>query len=136
QRGESVAFEQTGTLAELIDVDSIQPGILGVRSRGTQRFEIQATRQQAGGLWVADTTPLPDDEPLAPEPAMHPTVRALARAIAGLREQGAEPFLEPHRFDDAGWVANRWCEILPIPLTAKQRLMALPDPRVRLQLVD
>src|SRR5690606_18762464 len=73
QRGESVAFEQTGTLAELIDVDSIQPGILGVRSRGTQRFEIQATRQQAGGLWVADTTPLPDDEPLAPEPAMHPT---------------------------------------------------------------
>ena len=33
-------------------------------------------------------------------------------------------------------VANRWCEILPIPLAAKQRLMELPDARVRLALVD
>ncbi len=33
-----------------------------------------------------------------------------------LAAQGARPFLEPHRLDDAGWVANRWCEILPFPL--------------------
>jgi Lon protease-like protein len=33
-------------------------------------------------------------------------------------------------------VANRWCEILPIPLAAKQRLMALSDPQLRLRLVD
>ena len=38
-----------------------------------------------------------------------------------------------YRFDDAGWVANRWCEILPIPLAAKQKLMELPDPVVRLR---
>jgi uncharacterized protein len=24
------------------------------------------------------------------------------------------PFAEPFRLDDAGWVANRWCELLPI----------------------
>jgi hypothetical protein len=46
------------------------------------------------------------------------------------------PFLEPYRFDDAGWVANRWCEILPISQAAKFKLMELPDPHVRLQLVD
>ena len=62
-------------------------------------------------------------------------MRGLANAIATLKAQGAEPFLEPHRFDDAGWVANRWCEILPISLAAKQKLMELPDPQVRLQLV-
>ena len=33
-------------------------------------------------------------------------------------------------------MANRWCEILPISLAAKQKLMELPDPLVRLQLVD
>jgi len=27
--------------------------------------------------------------------------------------------------DDCGWVANRWCELLPMPLEPKQRLMAL-----------
>jgi Lon protease-like protein len=32
-------------------------------------------------------------------------------------------------------VANRWCEILPIPLGAKQKLMELDEPGLRLQLV-
>ncbi len=71
-----------------------------------------------------------------PTPALLPTVKALASAIDALRQQGATPFVEPHRFEDAGWVANRWCEILPIPLAAKQRLMALSDPQSRLRLVD
>src|ERR1041384_4190288 len=35
-----VAFESRGTLAELIDVDSAQAGILQVRCRGTQRFDV------------------------------------------------------------------------------------------------
>ncbi|MCZ2292143.1 MAG: peptidase S16, partial [Burkholderiales bacterium] len=46
------------------------------------------------------------------------------------------PFAEPFRLDDAGWVANRWCELLPLPLAARQRLMALPDPTLRLAMVD
>ena len=60
----------------------------------------------------------------------------LAEAIATLAAQDTRPFLEPHRLDDAGWVANRWCEILPFPLEAKQRLMALEDPLARLDVVD
>ena len=39
-------------------------------------------------------------------------------------------------FDDAGWVANRWCELLPISLAAKQKLMELDDPVIRLSIVD
>jgi Lon protease-like protein len=65
-----------------------------------------------------------------------PTVQALATAIKALREQGQQPFAEPYRLDDAGWVANRWSELLPIPLGAKQKLMALEDPVIRLSLVD
>ncbi len=63
-------------------------------------------------------------------------MRALANAIATLKQQGNKPFLEPYRLDDAGWVANRWCELLPVSLAAKQKLMELDDPLVRLQLVD
>jgi Lon protease-like protein len=53
-----------------------------------------------------------------------------------MREQGLEPFALPHELGQAGWVANRWCEILPISLAAKQRLMELEDPVMRLKLVD
>lgn len=131
-----VSLETTGVLAEVIDVDSTQPGILQVRCRGTQRFEIRSQRQQADGLWIATTTPIDDDEPVAPRENLLDTVRGLANAIASLKAQGSEPFLQPYRFEQAGWVANRWCEILPISRAAKQRLMELPDPQVRLQLVD
>ncbi len=62
-------------------------------------------------------------------------MRALQQVIASLIEKGNPPFAEPYRLDDAGWVANRWCEILPIPLAAKQKLMTLPDPQARLRLV-
>ena len=131
-----VEFEAIGTLAELIDVDSEQPNILQVRCRGTQRFSLSSPTQRDDGLWLADTTPWPDDDTLAPTPALTETVRGLASAIAALKSSNAPPFLEPYRFDDAAWVGNRWCEILPIPQAAKQKLMELTDPMVRLQLVD
>ena len=132
----AVRFESTGVLARLDDVDSEQPGVLRVRCTGTRRFRLEgATNQQPDGLWVGRAELLPDDAALPPNAAHLPTVQALANAIATLKAQGAEPFHLPHRLDDAGWVANRWCEILPISLSAKQKLMALDDPQLRLQLV-
>jgi hypothetical protein len=64
------------------------------------------------------------------------TVQALAEAIRKLHEQGTEPFIKPYRLDEAGWVANRWCELLPISQAARQKLMELEDPVIRLSLVD
>ena len=134
---DDVRFERLGVLARIDTVDAERAGILHLRCTGLQRFQIDgAPRQQSDGLWRADVIELPDDEPLAPDAALLPTVKALAGAIGALREQGSTPFAEPYRFDDAGWVANRWCEILPIPLAAKQRLMALPEAQLRLKLVD
>ena len=134
--GDTVLFERVGVRAELVEVDSLKPGILAVRCRGGARFRIASRRQQGDGLWIAEVESLPDDPVLAPDTALHGTVRGLANAIASLKAQGTEPFDAPYRFDDAGWVASRWCEILPIPLAAKQRLMELDDPQVRLKLVD
>jgi uncharacterized protein len=131
-----IDFESTGVLAELIDVDSAQPGILQVRCRGTGRFSVKSSRQQRDGLWLANSRAIPDDAVVAPGEAFTDTVRGLANAIATLKAQGSQPFLEPYELENAGWVANRWCEILPIPLGAKQKLMELSDPSIRLQLVD
>ena len=130
-----VELESTGVLAELLDVDSAQPGILQVRCRGTSRFTLASAHQREDGLWLAEPQPLPDDIAVRPHAALQGAVQGLANAIATLDGQGAQPFLKPYDFDDAGWVANRWCEILPIPLSAKQKLMELADPSARLQLV-
>jgi len=135
--GETVSFEPIGTRAELISADSERPGILLVRCRGTTRFRVETSHQQADGLWLARTTSIDGDEVLAPDASLLDTVRALAATIPTLKNnRNASPFLQPYRFDDAGWVANRWCEILPISQAAKQKLMELPDPMVRLELVD
>jgi Lon protease-like protein len=133
----AVRIEDVGTLAQIVDVDGEQAGILRVRCTGAQRFRLaDVPQQQTDGLWQAPVDPVDDDPTELPSPAMMPTVAALAQAIQSLRTQEALPFDEPFRLDDAGWVANRWCEILPISLAAKQRLMALESPSVRLQLVD
>ena len=136
-RAAKVRFERSGVLARLDEVDSEQPGLLRVRCTGTQRFRMDGdATQQPDGLWVTDAELQPEDVPQPPEDALQPTVQALANAIATLKAQGAEPFHTPHHLDDAGWVANRWCEILPISLAAKQKLMELDDPQMRLRLVQ
>jgi Lon protease-like protein len=102
-----------------------------------QRFRLhEAPVQRDDGLWVGRAESLPDDPPRMPGPAMLQTVQALAEAIRKLSERGATPFAPPFRLDDAGWVANRWCELLPVPMAAKQKLMELEDPVIRLSIVD
>lgn len=129
--------EAVGTLARLDEVDAEQPGILKVRCTGGRRFRTRGElRQLDDGLWVAPAEVLADDPARMPGPAMLQTVQALAGAIKALAAQGRVPFAEPYRLDDAGWVANRWCELLPVSLAAKQKLMELDDPVIRLSLVD
>ncbi|MEN9629597.1 MAG: hypothetical protein RJA10_2824 [Pseudomonadota bacterium] len=132
-----VLFESIGVQARIEDVDGEQAGILKVRCLGLERFRLEGKpRQLADGLWESATSPVEPDARRMPGPAVFETVKALSNAIASLRERGQMPFAEPFRLDEAGWVANRWCELLPIPLSAKQKLMALEDPVVRLSVVD
>ncbi|MDP4301353.1 LON peptidase substrate-binding domain-containing protein [Leptothrix discophora] len=132
-----VRFEAVGCLASIAECDADQPGILMVRCHGGRRFELDGASQRPDGLWVAArATLLSADEPAAPLPEHAGAVAALQRAVIALDERGDAPFKLPLRYDDAGWVANRWCEILPIPLATRHKLMALQDPVARLGLVD
>ncbi len=131
-----VRFETTGVLAHVREVDADQPGILAVRCQGGQRFTLSGPRQHGNGLWLAEATLVSADEAVPVPPEHQRSAQALNNAIVSLAERGRTPFAAPYRFDDAGWVANRWCELLPVPVAAKQRLMALDDPLLRLRLVD
>lgn len=129
-------LESIGVLAHLQDVDAEQPGILRVQCLGGLRVQLGAIRQREDGLWLAEATAGPQDAAQPVPDALQPSAQALAKAIESLAAQDHHPFLAPHRLDDAGWVANRWCEVLPISGAAKQRLMALDEPVLRLQLVQ
>jgi uncharacterized protein len=132
----NVRFETHGVLAHIDTVDAEGANLLKLRCLGVERFVLVGSlEQQDNGLWTSEVELLLPDDVVAPEPALFGTVRALQQVIASLIEKDSSPFAEPYRLDDAGWVANRWCEILPIPLAAKQKLMTLPDPQVRLRLV-
>jgi len=132
-----VELEQVGVLARVDEVDAEQAGILRVRCTGLTRFRLVGEPERRdNGLWVCRTEALADDPPRVPAAAMMQTVSALAEAIRKLKQQDRVPFAAPFRLDDAGWVANRWCELLPVPLAAKQKLMELDDPAIRLSIVD
>lgn len=66
---------------------------------------------------------------------------ALQRVLANLQQREPEaqnelPLQPPYHWDDCCWVANRWTELLPAPAELKQRLMALDNPLLRLELVS
>jgi Lon protease-like protein len=138
------SFAAVGTLAVIREFDSPQSGLLQIECVGTQRFRIRSTELQKHGLWVAEVEAVLEDAALEiPEDLRH-TATALRRLVDTLEErrrvQGAEavrlPVGEPYRFDDCGWVANRWCELVPMQIELRQRLMELDSPLMRLELVS
>lgn len=136
QAGQTVRFEPVGVLARLLSADSDQPGVLKAVCLGGARFRWTTLSEQANGLWVATQAERLPDDPHLPLAAPHqPAAQALARALTLLAAREGHSS-GPMHLDDTAWVANRWCELLPIPLAARQKLMELTDPAARMDLVD
>jgi Lon protease-like protein len=133
-------FHRVGTLARLIEVKNPQPGLLQIRCQGEQRFTVQRSEKLKHGLWVADAQLLPGDAQVAVPDDLQGPVRMLRRLVQQLQDQNVppdqRPILPPFQFDDCGWVANRWCEMLPLSPDMRQQLMTLDNPLVRLELVN
>lgn len=140
QPGSQEAFAQVGTLATIHELETPRPGLMLVRASGAQRFRIMSSDQLKHGLWVADVERLASDMAVAVPEDLKGTADALGRLIQSLQQKadapGQMPLQEPWKLDDCGWVANRWCELLPLPVALKQRLMELDNPLVRLELVS
>ena len=135
----SESLANVGTLATLLEVETPQPGLMMIRVAGAQRFRITSRDQLKHGLWIADVESLAPDIDVDIPPDLQVTSIALHQVIQSLELKGGGtplPLQEPWRLNDCGWVANRWCELLPLPLALKQRLMELDNPLVRLELVS
>ena len=140
---EAERFASVGTLAEIRRFDAQQPALLQIECLGTRRFRAHSSTQHKNGLWTADVEwlsddvamPVPEDLAQVPEALKRLLDTLEARKAAEDREDVRLPVAAPYRFDDCGWVANRWCELLPMQTELKQRLMELESPLMRLELV-
>ena len=134
------AFHMVGTLAAIDELDRPQQGLMMVRCTGTQRFKLRTSEQLRHGLWMGEIELLPQD-PIVPVPDdLLPAMQALQHLVDNLSARpeglGDLPLQEPYHWDDCGWLANRWCELLPVASDIKQRCMVLDNPLLRLELVN
>lgn len=134
-------FHPVGTLAHIEQLERPQPGLLLIHCRGLQRFHITHSQQLPHGLWVGDVRLDPAESVVSVPDDLASTRDALHRLLDNLLEREPEamnelPLQPPYQWDDCGWVANRWAELLPAPAELKQRLMALDNPLVRLELIS
>ena len=128
-------FHAVGTRARIETFAQPQPGLYEIVTRGTTRFRITAQAQTPHGLWMAEVEDIPADAPCPLPPELAYVAGNLVKLMDLLRATDLWPTDGSRRLDDAGWVANRWCELLPLEGDDRQRLMEMRDPLLRLELV-
>jgi len=130
ERSQVAALACIGTSARVIDFNALPDGLLGLMCRGVSRFRLQSHRVQPDGLYLGTVEWLdePPPSPLAPE--HRPLAQVLRRVLAELGDTARH--LEAD-FDDAGWVANRLAELLPLERGDQQALLEMSDPQERLR---
>ncbi|HZW14612.1 MAG TPA: LON peptidase substrate-binding domain-containing protein [Noviherbaspirillum sp.] len=135
--------ETVGCIANITDWDMKDLGVMTLRTRGGERFRILETRVLPDQRLEARVEMIAADGAI-PVSDIHVSCAKTLKLVIddvdakGHAEQGDDfisPFSQPMQLENAGWVANRWCEILPIPLKARQKLLELGDAQSRLSIV-
>ena len=113
-------FADIGTLVEIVDADVSTVGLMMIRCVGQHRVKIESITQQSDGLVIGKISNIANDiELLIPED-LQITSSSLQRLLEALPDQGVSPndipVVQTYKFNDASWVANRWVELLDLPL--------------------
>lgn len=141
--GTAAVPEPVGCLAIILEWDMQDLGMLLLRTQGGQRFRILETRVLPDQRLEAKIELLATAEAITASDIHVQCAQALKTVIEQIhaQEQQAQgeafhsPFPSVLQLDNAAWVANRWCEILPIPLKARQKLLELDSAQSRLEIV-
>jgi Lon protease-like protein len=122
-------FANVGTLARITNFDVPELGILHLQTQGGTRFQVREHAVEASGLVVAEVTTIAD-ETTHPLPERYAPLARILEVIAA--RLGPQNLPADARYDDASWVGYRLAELLPLPLSIKQRMLEVNDANVRL----
>ena len=129
EAGVADTIASIGTTARLVDFDPLPDGLLGITCVGGRRFRLHSRGQQDDGLNVGAVELLPEDA-VCPLPLELAHLADLLRDV--LPKLGGGYAHVDADYDSAGWVANRWAEVLPLEADEKLELLELDDPLMRL----
>jgi Lon protease-like protein len=143
EAGSAAEPEQVGCLAHISQSDMSGIDAMTLRTIGGERFRILETRVLPDQRLEARIEMIATD-PDIPISEIHVSCAKTLKLVLddidarGQAEHGDafdSPFARPMQLENAAWVANRWCEILPIPLKARQKLLELDNAESRLSIV-
>ncbi len=132
-------FANIGTSVEITDADVTTVGLMMIRCVGLYRVKVESFTQQEDGLIIGNVSDINNDAALPIPDDLILVSNMLEKFLNALSDQGIAPadipVNKPYQLDDATWVANRWIELLNLPLIQKQRLMQLDSPILRLEMI-
>lgn len=119
-----------GTLAHIVDFDTLPEGLLGISVTGGSRFRVVKSRVRDNGLVVGEVRRWPDEPEIdvPVEFALLPTILERLAEQAGLSWRNGPR----ERYEDASWVGFRLAELLPLGDAERQHLLEVTDPLERL----
>jgi len=131
EAGEPAVPAAIGTLAHIVDFYTQPDGLLGICVSGSRRFHVERSRVRDNGLAHGDVVFWPDEPPVT----LPAQFQLLATILERLLDKSGDPHAKGPRsnYDDAGWVAFRLAEALPLENRERQHLLQLADPLDRLE---
>lgn len=129
EAGTEVKTTTVGTIANIIDFERLDDGLLGITATGDRRFRVVDMRRQTDGLNIADVTWIAAETPID-VPTVHEDLAGVLRELWPRLTEGRR--LATPRYDDAVWVSMRLAEILPLLPGDRQRCLEMSDAPARL----
>ena len=138
--GETEEFYDIGTKARIIRFETLQPTLFSISVKGEGRFKINSASRGRYSLWSAEVSEVTNDSIVRIPESISRLSSDLKELFNANRKKTFPVNWEmsdfDDRFHDAGWVANRWAELLPIGAAQKQSLLEEMDPLARLKKID
>lgn len=134
--GSPAEHHSIGCTARIVDFGMEEGGVLRILAVGGHRFEVLDRWVRKDGLLMGRARAINQD-PVVRVPehlsACSPLMEAIANDLRTRMPENIHNILaEPMRIEEAGWVANRLSELLPLDPTQRHHLMTLADPVDRL----
>ena len=129
ETGTAAEFYPIGTIAKIVDWERCSDGLLGVTVQGSNKARILNSKVEKNQLIHGDIESFLN-EPQNELPLEFERLSLMLKRI--LKELGSPYPTQSKDFTDAGWVAGRLVELLPLELAQKQALLELEDPLSRL----
>ncbi|MGL5360414.1 MAG: LON peptidase substrate-binding domain-containing protein [Shewanella sp.] len=122
---QSNTIQPIGTLAHIVDFETLADGMLGIRVQGRQRFKLEHLEVESDGLKRGEIALL-DNWPAMP---ITPDERYLSDMLEQLFNQYPDHLLhyQKQQFNDIAWVCQRWLEILPVAASDKYACIKAQD---------